>query len=363
MQTYLTFILNDQIYGIDAELVQEIFPIPELITLAGYNNDVIGILNLRGQIVPVIHLNLLWGYPLEKCEVEDYVLIYQWNGLQIGTVINKVNEMLELDTENLEIIPPQEIFENADVSFVSGVVQVDSDIVLLLDSETLVRQPEALLTLIWDAETHLNFMAASNGGQNNDEYQRLEGIELPSFYDLYCPSASHEEREIFQKRSFQLQETIADSEENTKIKPIAVICWGNEYFGLNLELVREFTSIYNLTPIPCCPKHIIGNMNLRGEIITLVDIRNALNLPTNPVSVGSKVVVIEIDNIIAGFPIDRVLDVVHVNSNDMTKLMATTSSESMLYFQGIVPFEEGILCVLDLAKLLNHGGLVVNEEV
>ncbi|MEC4816073.1 MAG: chemotaxis protein CheW [Scytonema sp. PMC 1069.18] len=363
MQTYLIFRLHNLLYGIDATLVQEIFPIPELIPIAGTNTDVIGVFNLRGQVVPVIHLNLLWGYPLEGCNIEDYVIVFQWNSLQIGIVIHQVNEMLELDTEVVEIEPAQELFDNIDTFFLSGVIRVDSDVILLVDAEKIVRHPESLLTLIWDAETHLNFMAASDSEQNNDEYQRLEGIPLPSFYDLYCPDASYQERGVFQQRYFQLQEISKNTEDYLQVKPLAVISWGNEYFGFNLEVVREFTSIYNLTPIPCCPKHIVGNMNLRGEIITLVDIRNVLNLPTTPVRVGSKVVVIEVENIIAGFPVDKVLEVINLNQDEMMPLTSSVSSKSMQYFLGMAPFEAGRLCVLDLQKILNKGGLVVNEEI
>jgi purine-binding chemotaxis protein CheW len=144
--------------------------------------------------------------------------------------------------------------------------------------------------------------------------------------------------------------------------PLAVIGFGDEYFGLDLGLVREFTDISNLTPIPCCPNHIVGNMNLRGEIVTLVDIRQVLNLPTPPVSVGSQVVVVQVDDIVAGLPVERVLEMVELNAADMKPLSGILSDFSEQYIRGTAFFQEKMLNVLDLPKIFRQGELVVNEE-
>lgn len=144
---------------------------------------------------------------------------------------------------------------------------------------------------------------------------------------------------------------------------LAVISFGDEYFGLNLELVREFTNIQNLKPIPCCPKHILGNMNLRGQIITLVDIRHVLNLPTTPITLGSKAVVFQVHDILAGFPVDRVLEVVALKQDEILPLSVTSFDDTLQYLQGFVPFEDQILRILDLPKILTEGGLIVNEQI
>jgi purine-binding chemotaxis protein CheW len=144
--------------------------------------------------------------------------------------------------------------------------------------------------------------------------------------------------------------------------PLAVIGFGDEYFGLDLGLVREFTDISNFTPIPCCPNHIVGNMNLRGEIVTLVDIRQVLNLPTPPVSVGSQVVVVQVDDIVAGLPVEQVLEMVELNAADMTALSGILGDFGEQYIRGSTFFQEGVLRVLDLPKIFNQGELIVNEE-
>ncbi len=357
---YLTFRLHNSLYGIEAEFIQEIVLLPELIPIADANTDIIGVFYLKQQLIPVLHLDLLLGYSLQDCHVSDYIIIIQWESLQIGMVVHEISEMIELDDDVIETPASQVNLSVNDLSFITRFIQIESETVWLLNSQKLIRQPDALLTLIWDLESELDARKKVLQEQN---YQQLEGIQVSNFYDLYCSYTTLEERTIFQQRALELQDIAIGSETEIEKLSFAVIVFGNEYFGLDLELVREFTNIQNLKPIPCCPTHIIGNMNLRGQIITLVDIRSVLNLPTTPINIGSKAVVFQVNDILAGFPVDRVLEVVSLKHDEIMPLSVTSFDDNIRYLRGIAPFEEKVLCVLDLPKILTEGGLIVNEQI
>lgn len=368
---YLTFRLHDVQYGIEAALVQEILSLPELIPITEASNGIIGMLNLRGQIVPIMHLDLLQDHSLTACNISDYLIMGQWDELQFGLVVHQSNELLEIDAELIQKEPPEGIFSNVNVPSIAGFATVNEENILLLDHKTLIPDPEAILPLIWDAQSQLYLMAEYltidvEKQLKHDGAQQAEEFPLPpislNFYDLYCPKATPEEKAIFRARAETLKQHIESSTITSELITLAVINLGNEYFGLDLELIREFTDIGNLTPIPCCPNHIVGNMNLRGEIITLVDIRNVLNLPTAPVRVGSPTVVVEVNDIVAGLPVDQVLEMAYLNSADMTPLSGIQSDLGQQYLRGSAVFQEKILRVLDLPKIFTQGGLVVNEE-
>lgn len=352
-------------------MVHEILPLPELIPIPEATTDIIGLLNLRGQIVPIIHLDLLQGTPGKGCNINDYVIVMQWEDLQIGMVVHQVNEVLQLNDEVIEPEPSSGLLSDINTAVIAGVAKVDVGNILLLDPKTLIREPDAVLPLIWDAQTYLDIVPSSSTNdveeqleqevlQQDEELQTFKS--LSSFYDLYCPSSTPKERAIFRQRADNLRQPTESLKVATELRPLAVIGFGNEYFGLDLELVREFTNIGNLTPIPCCPNHIVGNMNLRGEIVTLVDIRKVLNLPTTPVSVGSPAVVVQVDDIVAGLPVDRVLEMASLNSADITPLSGILSDFGEQYIRGTALFQEKILRVLDLPKLFTQGELVVNEQ-
>jgi len=368
---YLTFRLHDLQYGIEAVLVQEILPLPELTPIPEAVTDIIGILNLRGEIVPIIHLELLQGTPVKGCNLSDYVIVMQWEDLQIGMVVHQVNEVLELNNEVIKTGSSSGLFSDINTGFIAGVAKVDTGSIVLVEPKTLIREPDAVLPLIWDAQTHLDIVPSSPTSEveeplEQEVWQQDEELKtskiLSRFYDLYCPSSTPKERAIFRQRADALRQASESLKVTNELMPLAVIGFGNEYFGLDLKLVREFTNIGDLTPIPCCPNYILGNINLRGEIVTLVDIRKVLNLPNTPVSVGSPAVVIQVDDIVAGLPVDRVLEMASLNSTDMTPLSGILSDFGEQYIRGTALFQEKILRVLDLPKLLTKGELVVNEQ-
>lgn len=368
---YLTFELQDLQYGIEAALVQEIFPLPELIPIRETSTDNIGLLNLRGQIVPMMHLDLLQGHSVKECYPNDYVIIVEWDGLQFGLVANKTNELLELNPEVIENEPFDKLISDINTTWIAGFVKVDVGNILLLDPNELISHSESILPLIWDAQSQLDVISESSTidvKEQLDQDSSYQGEEFPnhkitsSFYDLYCPNATPEDRATFRARADNLKQRIETSKIPNKLMTLAVINLGGKYFGLDLELIREFTDIGNLTPIPCCPNHIVGNMNLRGEIVTLVDIRNILNLPTTLVSVGSPAVVVEVDDIVVGLPVDQVLEMTSLNLADMTPLSGIRPNFGEQYFRGTTFFQAKKLRVLDLPKIFTQGGLAVNEE-
>ncbi|MBE9126288.1 chemotaxis protein CheW [Coleofasciculus sp. LEGE 07092] len=368
---YLKFRLHDLQYGIDTALVQEIFQIPEITPIAEASGDMIGLVNLRGQIVPMMHLDLLQEHSVKSFQLSDYVIILQWEDLQFGMIVQQVNEVIELNAELINSNSFDEAIDKIDSALISGVATLEIGNIILLEPKELIPQIESVLPLIWDAQAQVDLMGASpssNADQQlkqevshqDDELQTSKIIS--DFYDLYCPNTIPEARAIFRQRADNLRQSDESLKLTTELMPLAVIGFGSEYFGVDLELVRGFTEISNLTPIPCCPNHIIGNMNLRGEIVTLVDIRNVLNLPTHPVKIGSEAVVVQLDDIVAGLPVEQVLEMVYLNSADMTPLSGNVSDISEQYVRGTAFFQEKILKVLDIPKIFTQGRLAVNEE-
>ncbi|HEY9781614.1 MAG TPA: chemotaxis protein CheW [Leptolyngbyaceae cyanobacterium] len=365
---YLIFSLYGLHYGVDALLVQEIFHLAELTTIAEAPDDIVGILNLRGQIVPVMHLALRLGYQPQECSLSDSVIVLEWEGLQIGIVVNSVHEVKNIADEAIEAEISYGRKREINSRFISGVAKVDADIIMLLNHEQLLCYSDAVSALLPDEDNN-GSVDATNGysSKQNDtledqfpENHHSTKSRIGSFYDLCCPNASPEDRKIFRERSENLRQATTNS-DFTGLMPLAVIGLNGEYFGLDLEVVREFTNIRNLTPIPCCPPHIVGNMNLRGEIVTLVDIRQALNLPSAADKV-SQAIVIRVDDVVAGLPVDRVFDVMYLHPKDVTPVPVAVHSGSNEYLRGTAPYSEKMLSILDLPKIISKGELAVNDE-
>lgn len=350
---YLIFSLNSSLYGIKAQSVQEIFSLPELTPVPEASRCVIGVVNLRGDILPVMDINLLLGYQQLEYSITDSVIVLEKQGLRVGIIVNQVNEVHSISAQDItkELSYKRELTYNS-ANYVVGIAKIEADIIMLLNEENLFSY----------SATVENYLESTSYSQLELGEKELKFREIaPSKYPIFCPNATPEERAIFRERTQNLRKS-TDKQDFAGLVPLAVIGLNGEYFGLDLRLVREFTDIRKVTPVPCCPPHIVGNMNLRGEILTLVDIRGVLNMPIFGKENISKVMIVRVDETIAGVTVDEVFDVMYLHPSEISSVPTAVHSINDEYLRGTAPYREKMMSFLDLAKILKKGDLVVNEE-
>lgn len=337
IKPYLIFRLHDTRYAIAAAEAREIFLLPELTTVAEAPPDVVGLLNLHSQFVLVMHLDLRFGRQCDRCHLSDSVIVVESKGLAVGTIVHQVESVIDIDDRYIQDDLSYGRERDIDEAFVKGAIDLDDEIVLLLDVDKLVRHPNSLSALAEDEE------------------------RLPSpnnFYDRYFPDASPSNRKILHQRAVNLKAAVAETGAVEPI-PIAIVSIHGSYFGLDLGAVREFVNIRRVTTIPCCPQHIIGNMNLRGEVLTLVDVSQPLNLKAIARQNLNKAVVVEVDGIIAGIAVEEVFDVVDFRPEAIQPVPAATNDRTAAYLKGMTNYQSHLLSVVDLPHLLATGAMTV----
>ncbi|ESA35671.1 chemotaxis signal transduction protein [Leptolyngbya sp. Heron Island J] len=359
-QAYLTFELNGLHYGLATTQVREVFQLPEVTPIADAPGDIIGILNFRGKILPIMHLAKRLGQDMPGCQLSDSVIVIEWQGLQVGMVVNQVDNVRSFHISSIEAAPSYEFRDHYQAAFAANVAKLDDEIIILLNPEALIRQTDDVAMMTWEAK--LNTSDSDDDAYPSERV--LEAQEIPvltNFFSLYCPHSTPEEQQVFRQRAIDVRQSLETSDISS-LMPLAVIGLGGEYFGVDLHRVREFINTRHVMSIPCCPSHIVGNMNLRGEVMTLIDIREELNL-FQPEYVSSKAVVIEVDDIVAGITVDQVLDVIYLSPSEITAMPTVVSNRCQAFFQGATRYAQNTLSILDLSKLLSQGGLVVNQAM
>ena len=359
-QSYLIFELDDLQYGISTTQVREIFKLTELTPVADAPGDIIGLLDFRGTVLPVMHLAKRLGQKSPGCQLSDSIIVIEWQSVQVGMVVNWVHEVQSLSPSMIEAVPTYELREHANTAFAAGIAKVDDSLITLLNPETLIRQTDSVAIMAWEAS--LEESDSDDGTTAYPDEQVFEAQSIPvitNFFSLYCPDISPAEQQIFRQRAAQLRQSL-ESSDISQLQPLAVIRLGEELFGLELQQVREFINVRKVRSIPCCPSHIMGNINLRGEVMTLIDIRETLNM-NRSVDQVPKAVVIEVDDIAAGITVDQVLDVVYLPPSDIAPMPAALAKHSQSFFQGATRYREKNLSILDLPKLFSDGGLIVDQ--
>ena len=405
-QAYLIFQLQELRYGIEAELVQEVFPLPELTPLADAPADIIGMLNLRGKIVPVMHLACRLGQSQPMCKVKDAVIILDWQGIQVGIVVDQVQDVLTFDASAID--PSVNYGRPQDSPYIKGVTKELEVPIVLLNPDSLIREPDQVASLVW--ETELGMMepeipstfdseTSSDALEDIDDpdeiaalHQQWEALladsesdsdpdaepllstdleevaepeptisqtpKLGTFFERYCPDASEADQGVFRQRAASLRVALTETDP-ADLRSLAVVGLGNQYFGLDLSWVREFINIRTVTPIPCCPQHIVGNINLRGEVMTLVNIQKALNLTEESRESPQKAVVFEVNDVVAGLTVDEVIDVTALSSAQIAPIPAAVSASYREFLQGMILYDNQYLNILDLPKMISQGVLSV----
>lgn len=124
--------------------------------------------------------------------------------------------------------------------------------------------------------------------------------------------------------------------------------------------VRVVHPLEQLTPIPCTPPFVLGIVSLRGEILSVIDIRRFFDLPIQGLSDLNKVIVLEAGAMRCGVLADAIVGVRRVASADFQAALPTLTDRRADYLAGITP-ERTV--VLDAAKLLGDPRIVVDEQV
>lgn len=359
--SYLIVDINNRLYGISTLYVEEIFDLPELTPIATIYPDIVGVINLRGDSLPVIDLNLSFGHQSPDYCLTDSVVVLRWQELRVGIIVNQAREPKTISPEEiaLELDREQNMVASERKNIIAGIASNAGNILIINSPEIWFRYVDIKQAM----STEFTLEDTVHNGHNADMIQSHSSQVLLNKQPVFCPTATPEERAIFRDRTDNLKLPIA-SQDLKNLIPIAVIALNNNLFGIDLAMVREFTDIRSVTPMPCCPTHIIGNMNLRGEILTLVDISKFFNLPSMVMFDGYKAMVVEVEGIVIGVIVEAVRDVMFFLDPLEIKAKSTVvDSMNEEYIQGVTSYQEERMSIVDLPKIFLKGGLIVDEAI
>lgn len=130
---------------------------------------------------------------------------------------------------------------------------------------------------------------------------------------------------------------------------IVVFKLGEEFFGVETLNVQNISDMMEITKVPNAPSYIKGLINLRGNIISLLDL-NLLLENNHLTSEQSNVIILDIESEQIGITVDFVQEVIELEENTMQKL---DSSKGQGYIKGILNLEDKIVTIIDINKLLN----------
>ena len=129
---------------------------------------------------------------------------------------------------------------------------------------------------------------------------------------------------------------------------------GEEEFGVDILKVQEIIRTMEITKVPRAQDFVEGVINLRGKVIPIIDLRRRFGFTSKEHDKHTRIIVIEINNMIVGFVVDSVSEVLRIPAATVEPPPPVVAGVESEYISGVGKLEDRLLILLDLDKLLSN---------
>ena len=127
---------------------------------------------------------------------------------------------------------------------------------------------------------------------------------------------------------------------------------GDEIYGIDVLQVQEVLRITEISPVPGAPDYVLGIINLRGNVVTVIDARNRFGLPPKESDDASRIVVDAFEKVV-GLLVDNVSEVAYVPNSQIEIGPNVGADDGNKFVSGVSNRDDQLLIMVDLAKLIN----------
>jgi purine-binding chemotaxis protein CheW len=315
-QRLVTFDVAAQEYALPLEDVCEIVTLPDAMTVTPHAEAVLlGVMSYRNSLLPILSLRLLLGFgDAETMTGAEKVIVMPVGGVLVGLVADKMRAILHADAAQIDPTPTMLAARTGGETRIRAIFRGDGGrrLISVLAPEQLFRE---------------------------DVMQRLG--DRSGFAPQAPAAEEHADRETLQVLVFRL----ADDE-----------------FGLPIGAVDEVARVPDtITRVPRTPKFLEGIINLRGEVLPVVDQRKRFDMPTFPGGDGQRLIVVRSERHRAGLIVDSVSEVLRARA-DAVVPPPDLSPETTRLIRGVITLPSPNLGSSRLILLLDPDELLTRTE-
>lgn len=127
----------------------------------------------------------------------------------------------------------------------------------------------------------------------------------------------------------------------------------DEIYGIHVMQVKEVQRLTEIAPVPGAQHYVLGIVNLRGNVITVVDTRTLFGLPRAEMTDNSRIIVIELEDQVIGVLVDKVADVIYIQRSNIERAPNVGTDESAKFIQGVSYHNEQLITLLDFDRIID----------
>ena len=309
-ESLVTFDVAGQEFALPLAQVQEILPAPATVTALAHSEPVVlGLTAVRNTLLPLLSLRGLLGLAArERSDERQKVVVVKIEGLHVGLVADRARAIIAAESHLVDPIPPALAARVGGESRVQSVYRAESGqrLISILSPQHLFR------------EHVMQSLAANRPSQQGDDVHRAT--------------------------------------TDTKELIFLVFRLGGDEYGLPIDTVVEVARVpEQITRVPKTPKFLEGVVNLRGEVLPVVDQRRRFDMPAREKTEGQRLIVVTTERHRAGVIVDGVSDVLRSRADAVQPAPELTNETSRLV-HGVINLETSnrIVLVLNATELLTR---------
>jgi len=150
-----------------------------------------------------------------------------------------------------------------------------------------------------------------------------------------------------------MAKTTERSETERSTSQFSTFSVGDMFFGVDVLQVQEVLKLQPMTPVPQAPDVIEGLINLRGQIVTAIDMRRRLTLPPRPVELSPMNIVVSTSDGAVSLLVDEIGDVIEVDAADFEMRPANLAPIARDIIRGVYKLKNNLLLVLDAERAVD----------
>lgn len=320
--THLYFKVGDNKYAVNTSNVLEIMKLPALDYPQKLPNNIIGLLKYNNFVINIVDIRFYLNIDVTSYSSNNELLIVKTDEVIFGIITDKIIGILPFDTALMDPIP-----------FVDNKMVIES--LYKYDNETI------FVVNIYAIENLLK--------QHNSGLQEVDVLSLFPQDDMAKKVMSKRTQAIVEKSSMR----IVSSELHVKNKYISFNL-NNDYYCISLDYVKEVLKDTSITKVPGVPDYIEGIMNLRGDYITVINLKKFLSLPESIIVEKKPVVIIECNELKLALLIDKI--------NELFEYQETfldDSSESYCATEFI--YNKNLYTMLNVDKISSDKRIIITD--
>ena len=308
----VTFTLDDVEFGLDIAKIQEIVNRSAITPVPGSPSFILGVLNLRGQIIPIIDTRL--RFHLEPAEVtaKTRIIVMSLADQSTGMQVDAVSEVVKLDDFSLRETPPLVAGVRSD--YLAGMVQAGNRLITLIEMDKIL---------------------------DSEEFGQKESIQTAATGQAVGGFSEHAHE---------------SEEEEIEDLPFVTFSLGKESFGVNLECVEEIVELPSVTKVPDAPNYVIGVICIRDKVVPLLNLFHMFSvepLANEDKPESNMVILVSIGSAKLGIAVDSIQEIIHIKNKDILPAPQTLQEEETARLEGVVMRSGRMVSLLKVIQILN----------